>query len=216
MAALFQRRANQTIRRGLLLVLVLVVGCPTALMAYVRSPYVTGEGYAIDQPIEFDHRHHTRDDGIDCRYCHHEVERSPWAGIPSTSLCMGCHSQIWNDSPQIEPLRRSYWSGTPVRWNRVHHLPEFAYFDHSIHVAKGVGCVTCHGRVDQMAEVRQVNSLQMRWCIDCHRDPTPHLRPPEEVTNMEWTAPGDPRLFGAHIAAKLGVESLTHCTACHR
>jgi hypothetical protein len=216
MAPLFQRRANQTIRRGLLLLLVLVVGCPTALMLYVRSPYVTGEGYPRDQPIEFDHRHHTRDDGIDCRYCHHEVERSRFAGIPSTSLCMGCHSQIWNDSPQIEPLRRSYYSGVPVRWNRVHHLPDFAYFDHSIHVAKGVGCVTCHGRVDQMAEVRQVSSLQMRWCIDCHRDPTPHLRPPQEVTNMTWEPPGNPRTVGARIAAELDVESLTHCTACHR
>jgi hypothetical protein len=216
MPALFQRRANQTIRRGLLLVLFVIVGCPTALMLYVRTPYVTGENYVRDQPVEFDHRHHTRDDGIECRYCHHEVERSRWAGMPSTSLCMGCHSQIWNDSAQIEPLRRSYYSGTPLRWNRVHHLPDFVYFDHSIHVAKGVGCVTCHGRVDQMPEVRQVRSLQMRWCLDCHRDPAPHLRPPDEVTNMEWAAPGDPRRVGARIAEELGVESLTYCTACHR
>lgn len=216
MPALFRRRANQTIRRGLLLVVLIIIGCPTALMLYVRTPYVTGEGYIRDQPIEFDHRHHARDDGIDCRYCHHEVERSAWAGIPATDLCMGCHSQIWNDSPQIEPLRRSYYSGAPVPWKRVHHLPDFVYFDHSIHVAKGVGCVTCHGRVDQMAEVRQVRSLQMSWCIDCHRDPTPHLRPPEQVTNMEWEAQGDPRLVGARVAAELGVEGLTYCTACHR
>lgn len=216
MQALFRRSSNSAIRVGLIAIIALVIGCPVALMVYVRTPYVTGVSYAPDQPVMFDHRHHNRDDGIDCRYCHDQVERSAYAGIPSTELCMGCHSQIWNDSPMLEPVRRSYYSGQPIRWNRVHDLPDFVYFDHSIHVAMGVGCVTCHGRVDRMAQVYQTKPLHMGWCLSCHRDPAPHLRPREEITNMEWDPGDDPRRVGAALVVEYGVEGPTYCTACHR
>jgi hypothetical protein len=215
-AALFQRSANGYLRTTLGFAALVLVGCPCALWIYVRTPYVTGETYGADQPVNFDHRHHTRDEGIDCLYCHYTAERSPYAGIPPTSTCMGCHNQIWNDDIQIEPLRRSYWSNEAIAWNRVHDLPDFVYFDHSIHVNNGVGCVTCHGRVDEMPRVFQAKPLTMGWCLECHRDPNPFLRPLDEITNMEWDPQGDQWLIGADLAQEFDVERPTHCTVCHR
>ncbi|MBI4508122.1 MAG: cytochrome c3 family protein [Deltaproteobacteria bacterium] len=191
-----------------------VVGIPTALIIYVRTPYVTGQFFPVDQPVEFDHRHHVQDDGIECRYCHFDAERSAVAGIPPTEVCMGCHGQIWNNSPVLEPVRRSHFSDRPIPWNRVHDLPDFVYFDHSIHVNKGVGCVTCHGRVDQMVRVYQVAPLTMGWCLDCHRSPERHLRPKELVAVMNFRQ-ADSRAREA-LAQRYGVRRLTHCTACHR
>ncbi len=216
MPSLFPKHSNKTMRLVLALIGLFIVGCPTALMIYVRTPYVTGVGYGAEQPVEFDHRHHSRDDGIDCRYCHNLVDRSPYAGIPPTNLCMGCHNQIWNESPLLEPVRRSYYSGEPIPWRRVHDLPDFVYFDHSVHVNNGVGCVSCHGPVDQMAQVYQVATLDMQWCLACHRDPRPFLRPLEEITSTDWVPDGDPSVVGAALAEAFGVESLTYCTACHR
>jgi hypothetical protein len=186
MPALFPPWSNTTIRVALAALVVFLVGSPGAIMIYMRSPYGTGQGYEIPQPVEFDHRHHVGDDGIDCRYCHSAVETGPYAGVPPTKVCMGCHNQIWNDVPLLEPVRRSAYTGEPIQWRRVHDLPDFVYFNHSIHVNEGVGCVDCHGRVDQMSYVRQVKPLTMSWCLDCHRKQ------------------GD------------AVRRITSCTACHR
>ncbi len=193
-------------------IVLLLVG----LWVYVRTPYNTGQFAFVDQPVQFDHRHHVRDDGIDCRYCHTTVEREASAGYPATELCAGCHNQVWNQSPMLEPIRRSYFSNTPIPWNRVHNLPDYVYFNHSIHVNKGVGCVSCHGRVDEMPLIEQEKPLQMGWCLDCHRDPAPNLRPRDQVTNMEWTPKGDPAEEGEKLATEYGVRKLTNCTTCHR
>jgi hypothetical protein len=187
-----------------------------APMIWVRTPWARGQLDVSDQPVEFDHRHHNRDDGIDCVYCHNTVRRAATAGIPSTEKCMGCHDQIWGRSPMLDVVRRSYFSGAPIPWNRVHQLPGYVYFNHSIHVAKGFGCATCHGRVDRMAGVFQVATLTMGWCLDCHRNPERYIRPPDEVTNMGWSA-GDRQVeLGRELVRAQGIRSLTHCTACHR
>ncbi|HEX7128068.1 MAG TPA: cytochrome c3 family protein [Thermodesulfobacteriota bacterium] len=216
MAALFPRWSNRVARGVIAAVVLLVLGLPVALMAWVRTPYNLGQGYPIEQPVQFDHRHHVADDGIDCRYCHSAVERSSTAGIPSTSLCMNCHGQIWNTSPLLAPVRASYETGRPIAWNRVHQLPDFVYFDHAIHVGKGIGCVSCHGRVDLMPRVFQVAPLTMGWCLDCHRAPERHLRPLDQITNMAWT-PDRPQLeVGRELKARYGVREMTTCTTCHR
>jgi hypothetical protein len=186
-------------------------------MLLVRSPYATGQNNPMTQPIKFDHRHHVRDDGIDCHYCHDGVTRSAYAGVPATSVCMGCHAQVWPSSPELLALRESYFRGEKLVWMRVNALPEHVFFNHSIHVAKGVGCVSCHGRVDLMGQVYQVESLSMGWCLDCHRDPVGHLRPPEEVTNMTWSpAPKTQEEVGRAIQAKYDVHPTTDCSGCHR
>lgn len=213
MSALFPPASNTLARVTLSVLALVVVGGPLSLGIWVRSPMARGEREWIEQPIEFDHRHHTADEGIDCRYCHREVERSRYAGVPPTELCLNCHSQVWNRSPLLEVVRVSWASGRPIEWTRVHDLPDFVYFEHSIHVAKGVGCVTCHGRVDQMPVVEQVRPLSMAWCLDCHRDPTPHLRPLEEITTMRLDIPVADR---AALARELGVEPRTNCYTCHR
>ncbi len=213
MPALFPPWTN-TVTRVVLLGVVLGAGLTGLLMwVYVRSPYVTHQDVPVDQPVEFDHRHHVRDDGIGCLYCHPNAETTAFAGVPPTELCMGCHNQIWNSSPLIAPVRASFFSGLPIRWERVHSLPGFVYFNHAIHVSKGVGCETCHGRVDLMPRIVQVASLQMDWCVDCHRDPTPHLRPRDRVTEMGWQSPPG---LGAELARRYQVQHLTHCSTCHR
>jgi hypothetical protein len=216
---LFPRWTNTVSRfsaAGLLAVPAIAIG---GLMAYVRSPYGTGQQRPIDQPIEFDHRHHAGDEQIDCRYCHFSVEKSPSAGIPSTTVCMSCHAQIWNKSPYLTEVRRAFFADQPIPWVRVHNLPDFVYFNHSIHVAKGVGCFTCHGRVDQMAAIEQHATLTMGWCIDCHRNPNPHLRPQEYITSMTWAPPADPaeaKTLADTLAKENNVHSRTSCSTCHR
>jgi hypothetical protein len=214
MASVFPPWSNTAMRLGIASCLALALGSVAALFVFVRTPWRRKEFEALDQPVEFDHRHHTQDDGIDCRYCHNTVEKTATAGIPSTDKCMGCHAQIWNQSPMLEPVRRSYFTRMPIAWNRVHDLPDFVYFDHSVHVKHGVGCVTCHGRVDKMARVAQVAPLTMAWCLDCHRAPERSLRPVEQVTNMTWRAENTDDAMA--LAERLGVERLTHCTTCHR
>jgi hypothetical protein len=184
-----------------------------APMVWVRTPYVTGEGQQVDQPVKFDHRHHSADDGIDCLYCHENAARAPYAGVPPTSRCMGCHAQVWTESPELTLVRESFFEDRAIEWRRVNALPKFVFFDHSVHVARGIGCVECHGRVDRMASVTQTEQLSMSWCLGCHRDPAPHVRPPELVTDMEYDAPLEARRA---IAEKLGVRSLTACSTCHR
>lgn len=215
MAALFRPWSNTAFRIALGIGVLGVAGLIAAPMIWVRTPGWRGQYDPIDQPVEFDHRHHVQDDGIDCLYCHTLATSSPTAGIPSTETCMGCHNQIWNQSPMLEPVRRSYFSGEAISWNRVHDVPDFVYFNHSIHTNKGFGCVTCHGRVDQMGRVFQVVDLSMGWCLDCHRQPEKLIRPVDKITDMNWVAPDQPRL-GAELVRQYQIRRLTNCSSCHR
>jgi hypothetical protein len=213
---LFRPKHNTIVRATLAALVGGATAFLTGLMVWARTPYARGTFVPVEQPIQFDHRHHAHDDGIDCRYCHNSVEVSPFAGLPPTELCLNCHAQIWNNSPQLDPVRRSFFADQPIKWRRVHKLAEFAYFNHAIHVAKGVGCATCHGRVDQMAAVMQIAPLTMGWCLECHRDPGPRLRPRSEITNMGWTPPGDPQALASELLRSLEVHTRTSCDTCHR
>jgi hypothetical protein len=185
-------------------------------MAWVRLPKARGEGRHIPQPVAFDHRIHVTGLRIDCRYCHAGAERSAYAGVPSTEQCVPCHSTVWLSSATFAPVRQSLATGHPIPWKRVTQLPAFTYFNHAMHVNKGVGCETCHGRVDQMATVRQVAPLTMDWCLDCHRDPAPNLRPVAEITTMGWVPPTSADTLGRALMAQYHVRRLTNCTTCHR
>lgn len=213
MPALFRRSADNVLRALAIGVVVSVIALLAFLFAIVRAPACTGEEQQPLQPVQFDHRHHVRDDGIDCLYCHREATRSAHAGVPPTTVCMGCHSQVWPDSPTLAPVRASAANKAPIAWRRVYDLPDFVFFDHHAHVQRGVGCVSCHGRVDLMAEVVQQAPLTMGWCLDCHRDPAPHLRPLSLVTDME--AEIDPQV-GAAMMRALAIRPGTYCTTCHR
>jgi hypothetical protein len=186
------------------------------LYAGYRSDYATGAHAALEQPVPFSHKHHVGGEGIDCRYCHTSVEESAFAGLPPTETCMSCHSQIWSEAPVLEPVRESYRTGKPIKWTRVHHLAEFVYFDHSIHVNKGVGCETCHGRVDQMPLTWKENTLLMEWCLDCHRQPEQYVRPREAVFQMGWKPGGDQLTLGRRLVKEYKIRSLTDCYTCHR
>ena len=216
MNPLFRPKHNTLAQVSLFVIAAGAVGVPGGLMLYARTPYARVMQDPIEQPIQFDHRHHTRDEGIDCRYCHNTVDKSPSAGIPQTQLCLNCHSQVWNKSPILEPVRQSFITNTPMEWRRVNKVPEFVYFNHSIHVNKGVGCVSCHGRVDRMPAVEKAMPLTMSWCLDCHRRPEGHIRPVEEVTNMDWKPEGDPAEAGRVFAERNQVHTRTSCTTCHR
>jgi hypothetical protein len=213
MTPLFPRWSNTVFRLAILAAFGSPIVAIAALIIFLRTPWRRNQFEALEQPVQFDHRHHTQDDGIDCRYCHSTVDKAATAGIPSTEKCMGCHNQVWNGSPMLDPVRQSYFSSLPIAWNRVHDLPDFVYFDHSVHVRHGVGCATCHGRIDRMPAVEQVVPLTMAWCLDCHRHPEPHLRPIEQVTNMSWSDDGT---IAAAIAVKQPVRHLTNCSTCHR
>jgi len=185
----------------------------------IYSDYSTSAHVTHEQPVQFSHEHHVGGLGIDCRYCHTSVEESSFAGIPPTQTCMNCHSQIWANSPYLEPVRKSWQTGKPIVWARVHNLQDFAYFNHSIHVNKGVGCVSCHGRVDQMPLLVQEHSLLMSWCLDCHRHPERVLRPREAVFSMDWQPPTDQLTLGRQLIKDYhirSVEELTSCDTCHR
>ncbi len=183
---------------------------------YVRSGYITDVGRPFDQPIPFSHKHHVTDDGIDCRYCHTTVETSSFAGMPSTSTCMNCHSEVWAQSPTLAPVEESYDTGQPIVWNRVNNMPGFVYFDHSIHVNKGVGCSTCHGQVDQMPLTFKTQSMQMSWCLDCHTNPAHFVRPESEVFNMSWQPPANQDQMGEDLVRAYHIESRISCDTCHR
>ncbi len=183
-----------------------------ALTGLGMSPAAIDVGYQPDQPVPFSHAVHAGELGLDCRYCHNTVEQAAHAAVPPTQTCMACHTRIHAESDKLAPLRESWADGTPVPWVRVHDLPDYAYFDHSAHVQAGVGCVSCHGRVDQMEVVHQDQPLSMGWCLDCHRDPAPHLRPPDMVTAMKPLDPRDPRLVAADDAAAAPED----CSTCHR
>lgn len=182
-----------------------------------KSPYATEVEWIPSQPVPFTHQHHVMGLGIDCRYCHTSVEKSRYAGIPPTSTCLNCHSQIWNDAPMLEPVRESGRTGKPIEWTRVNDLPDFVYFNHSIHVAKGVGCTTCHGPVGKMPLTWKANTLYMQWCLDCHRHPEPYLRQDKsQVFNPFWTPPGDQKTLGVSLKAERNIQVNTNCSTCHR
>ncbi|MBA2495323.1 MAG: cytochrome c3 family protein [Acidobacteria bacterium] len=219
MAQIFHRAANNVAKISIVVAILLGGVAFFVYTQIARSSYLTGRYTERQQPIQFSHKHHAGDDGIDCRYCHTSVETSYSAGIPPTQTCMNCHSQIWSDSPYLEPVRESYRTNKPIEWVRVHDLPEYAYFNHSIHVAKGVGCSTCHGQIDTMPSVFQVNTLQMEWCLACHREPEKYIRPKSEIYNMNWN-PDDLTTDERHqlwtdykIRSR---ELLTSCSTCHR
>jgi hypothetical protein len=219
MAQIFHRSTNTISRLSIFGVLFLLVGLLWLIAAINRSSYVTDQDVVRAQPVPFSHDHHVGGLGIDCRYCHISVETAAFAGIPATAICMNCHSQIWAASDMLKPVRDSFQNGTPIRWTRVHNLPDFAYFNHAIHVQKGVGCSTCHGQVDRMPLMRQEHSLQMEWCLDCHRQPERFLRPREEVFNMNWRPNGEQLALGRQLKKEYNIKSpaaLTSCSACHR
>ncbi len=219
MSQIFHRSAN-TLARVTLFGAVFIVGFLGWVgLQFDRGGWETREHQVRDQPIPFSHEHHVGGLGIDCRYCHTTVETSGFANVPPTKTCMNCHSQIWSKSPTLEPVRSSFRTGTSIRWTRVNDLPDFVYFNHSIHVNKGIGCESCHGRVDKMPLTFQENSLQMSWCLDCHRNPEKNLRPREFITTMGYQPAGNQEEIGRRLAKEYGIKdarTLTSCNTCHR
>jgi len=229
---IFHRSTNTISRATIFGAIFLIALALWACIEFQRSPYVTYAKVARPQPVPFSHQHHVAGLGIDCRYCHTSVEKSSFAGIPPTKTCMNCHSQIWVGAPLLEPVRESFRSGKSLVWTRVNDLPDFVYFDHSIHINKGVGCNTCHGPVDRMPLMYNYASLQMEWCLDCHRDPAKYLRPRDQVFNMRYDPPSshtplalDGQLFtdqnslGMHLVEKYNLRTerdITSCSTCHR
>jgi Cytochrome c7 and related cytochrome c len=203
-------------------VLVTILVGPLVLIAVaywvMRSSYITDQTVTLEQPVPFSHEHHVSGLGLDCRYCHSGVEKSHVAGVPPTHTCMTCHSQLYTQAEMLAPVRKSLAEQRPIRWNKVNRLPDYVYFDHSIHIAKGVGCNTCHGPVQRMPLMRQGAPLTMGWCLDCHRDPAPSLRPAAAVFDPDWTPPQDQRVQGRKLLAQYSIdnEHLTDCTVCHR
>lgn len=245
MPQIFHKSFNSLARVLILGGPLMFAGTAVGLAAFYRSGYATGMNEVVEQPVPFSHMHHVGQLGIDCRYCHTGVEVSGFAGIPPTKICMNCHQQIWTGTEMLEPIRDSYKFDKPIVWKRVHNLPHYTYFNHSIHIAKGVGCIECHGRIDEMPLTFQSKTLLMEWCIDCHKSPDMRLRPPEEVFNMRWTPgqktinrltgkeyPTDPLELAKLLTTNHGVVepdgtpskfkairdamTLTSCSMCHR
>ena len=232
MAQIFHPSAN-TIARFSLLAVVVLIGL-SGLVAYAlnRSSYVNQVGVAPEQPVPFSHEHHVAGLGIDCRYCHATAETSDYAGMPTTHTCMTCHSQIWTNAELLRPVRESWAREVPIAWRRVYDLPDFVYFSHSIHVQKGVGCATCHGPVHNMPLTWKATSLQMTWCLDCHRNPENFIRPRDQVYNMDYTPAEPQQILGARLVKEYGIKAgppaaradellstpnqLTNCSVCHR
>jgi hypothetical protein len=239
---IFHRSSNTIARVSIVGAVVLLGGLGWVLYTLMgTSGYVTGQYEVKHQPVPFSHEHHVRGLGIDCRYCHTSVERSAFAGLPPTETCMNCHRQIWTNAELLEPIRASYRDNVPVQWTRVNNVPDFVYFNHSVHVAKGIGCQSCHGNVDRMPLMFQNASLQMQWCLDCHRNPTKNVRPREEVFNMNWNpqdrasflkympspreasnnphwepSTADVTRLQTKLAKDYQLKSLTSCSTCHR
>jgi hypothetical protein len=217
MAAFFPKIVDKYVRiGGIVAALGAVVG--VAAYSYLTLPEVVKAGYQPVQPVPYSHKLHAGNMGMDCYYCHYTVNKAAYAAIPPSQVCMNCHTRVKTDSPLLEKVRDSYATGQPVQWVRVHKLAEYVYFNHSAHVNSGVSCVSCHGRVDQMPEVRQAKPLNMAWCLDCHRNPAPNLRPVEYVTKLDWTPPNgeDPAVIGRRIIAEKHIDPPVNCSGCHR
>ncbi len=222
MPQLFGRSANTLALVSIAVLGIVGAGAVGLLYAFQSSPYVTEIDTFKSQPVPFSHQHHVQGLGIDCRYCHSSVEVSGSAGIPPVATCMNCHKALWADQSMLKPVRDAFKDGTPLEWNRIHKLPEFVYFNHSAHVNKGVGCQSCHGRVDKMPLMAKSKSLYMGWCLECHRNPSPNLRPVDQITNMEWQ-PNEEwanknklEHHGIRERKNFQVHQLSNCAVCHR
>lgn len=218
MAQVFHRSSNSIARVSIVGTVLGILGISALWYAFNLS-YGHKLYIPIEQPIQFSHKHHVGDDSIDCRYCHTSVEKSAYAGMPNTHTCMSCHSQIWSDSPEIQPIRASYISGQPIQWNRVHDMPDFVYFNHSIHLNKGIGCTSCHGQIQKEPLAKKVNNMTMQWCLDCHRHPEKFIRPKEQVFNQDYVAPKNQIEMGTKLVAAYKVLprwQMTNCSICHR
>lgn len=219
MAQIFHPSSNTFAKATIFGALFALIGLAGVALAWQRSPYTTQVGVVQPQPVQFSHEHHVSGLGIDCRYCHTTVEESAFAGMPPTHTCMTCHSQIWNDSPALAPVRESYRTGVPLAWTRVHDMPDFVFFNHSIHINKGVGCVTCHGEVDRMPLMYKAEPMTMEWCLECHRQPERFVRPVEYVFDMDYAPDEDQLTLGRRLVEKYHVadsKRLTDCYICHR
>ncbi|KGM35756.1 cytochrome c3 family protein [Inquilinus limosus] len=221
MPQIFSPAADTWFRLALVLTAFLIVAAGLLIGGTMTSSYATLVGWPQSQPVPFSHEHHVGGLGIDCRYCHTTVETSPHAGLPPTHVCMTCHSQIWTDAPMLAPVRESLASGQPIPWVRVARVPDYVFFNHSIHIARGVPCAECHGRVDRMPLTYRAEPFRMSWCLDCHRDPAPHLRPPDQVTRMDWSGWGRTDADKAYGAAAMKAfdihpATLVACNVCHR
>src|SRR5580698_2998865 len=214
MAQVFDRSSNALARGSLVLTGLITIALAVTLNSLQRSPWVTRQGQRAEQPVPFSHKHHVEGLGLQCQYCHTSVEKSSYAGIPPTKTCMNCHSQIWTNATLLEPVRESWATGQSIPWIRVHDLPDYVYFNHEIHVNKGIGCASCHGRVDEMPIMYEENSLQMEWCLNCHRDPGKNLRPTSEIYNMAWAGPSSEKPVWCGTNAKTGVPTAqsVNCT----
>ena len=219
MSQIFPRTANALARASLAILLVVVATGGWVVLTAMRSSWATKQFEYVEQPIQFSHAHHAGGMGIDCRYCHTSVENSAFAGIPPTKTCMNCHAQIWTNAPILEPVRASFRNETPLTWVRVNDLPDFVYFSHQVHVRQGVGCDTCHGKVDTMPLMVQAQPLLMEWCIACHRAPEQFIRPRDQVFNMNYTPAGDQLEIGRKLKQDYNISSVEHmtsCSVCHR
>jgi hypothetical protein len=218
MSQIFHPAMNYVAKATIFGAVFILVAAGWVASAVDRSPYSTEAGVVRHQPVPFSHEHHVNGLGIDCRYCHTSVEKSSFAGIPATKTCMTCHSQIWTNAQILEPVRESWRTEKPLAWTRVHNLPDYVYFNHSIHIAKGIGCNTCHGQVDQMPLMYQAASLQMEWCLQCHRNPEQYIRPKEKVFDMKYQPPKNQLELGRQLVEQYHVQKqqLTDCYICHR
>jgi len=215
MSQIFRPSTNTLARVSLFGGIFFVAILVWVFMILDRSPYATRQSIIRSQPVPFSHDHHVAALGISCLYCHSSVEESSFAGMPPTATCMNCHKLIWNDSPMLEPVRESYRTKMPIEWTRVNDLPDFVYFNHSIHVAKGIGCASCHGRVDRMPLMMQAESLQMEWCLACHREPENFVRPRDQIFSMDWKAQ-DQESLGRSLIERYQVQPQVTCSTCHR
>jgi hypothetical protein len=219
MAQIFHPSTNTFAKATIFGALFALVGLGGVALAWQRSPYTTHVGVVQPQPVAFSHEHHVNGLGIDCRYCHTSVEESAFAGMPPTHTCMTCHSQIWNDSPMLALVRESYLTGAPLVWTRVHDLPDHVYFNHSIHIQKGVGCATCHGQVNHMPLMWKSEPMTMEWCLECHRQPEQFVRPVEAVFEMDYAPAEDQLALGRRLVEEYHIrdsQELTDCYICHR
>jgi cytochrome c7-like protein len=219
MAQIFTPHADSCLRGIIVATVLLICGAGWLASEIVWSPYSTYVNVPFEQPVPFSHKHHVGDDGIDCRYCHNSVEKSSFAGMPGSATCMACHSQLFATAPVLAPVRQSLVTNKPLQWNRVHDLPDYVYFNHSIHVAKGIGCSSCHGRVDQMPLTRKTETLYMKWCLECHRQPEHFVRPPDQIYNMAWIPAQHPPAERERLVSQYRIDTsgrLTDCSTCHR
>ena len=216
MAQIFHPSFNTISKVSIFGAVFIIAAAALAWAELLRSPYINQVEVAREQPVPFSHKHHVAGLGIDCRFCHTSVETSAFAGIPPTKTCMACHSMVWSDAPILEPVRESYRTNKSIEWVRVHDLPDYTYFDHSVHLTKGIGCSSCHGRVDQMPLMWRENSLDMEWCLSCHRNPVEHIRPRSKLYDMEYDPSKLPMEKRLALAKEYEVRSLMSCSVCHR